>query len=83
MQLQLHHCIPLTLLVPGPDLADGGWEPKPVGEGGALMKRRGSGKSRGSAGGLTRSRGTKHSTGAQRSGVGCVGTGVHSKRCRR
>lgn len=46
--------------------ADGGWEPKPVGEGVASFKRRGSGRSRGSAGGATRSRGTKHSTGVCR-----------------
>lgn len=51
---------PMVCLCP----ADGGWEPKPVGEGGASMRRRGSGRSRGSAGGATRSRGTKHSTGA-------------------
>ena len=50
---------------PPPAPADGGWEPKPVDSAAlASLKRRGSGRSRGSAGGATRSRGTKHSTGA-------------------
>jgi len=44
--------------------ADGGWEPKLVGESTAAgsFRRRGSGRSRSSVG-ATRSRGTKHSTG--------------------